>query len=109
VVTSAEGAVARVGEPGTLLGVFPSVKLSNAVVELAPGDTLVLFTDGVTEAHGADGLFGDRRLQAVLQSLAGAPADEVAAGLADAVVGHRAGGSSDDDMAVLVVRVEPRG
>jgi serine phosphatase RsbU (regulator of sigma subunit) len=81
------------------------VSVANASVTLGAGDTVALFTDGVTEAHGADGLFGDERLESTLRSLAGASADDIAAGVADAVTAYRAGGTSEDDMAVLVVQI----
>jgi PAS domain S-box-containing protein len=105
-VLRADGSVERVGTPGTLLGVFDSVSLADVVVDLAHGDTLVLFTDGVTEAKGAEGLFGDARLAAVLRSMAGRSADEVAAGVADAVARHGGGAPAADDMAVLAVKLD---
>ncbi len=105
VVVRADGRIERAGVPGTLLGVFSDVSVANASVTLGAGDTVVLFTDGVTEAHGADGLFGDERLESTLRSLAGASADDIAAGVADAVTAYRAGGTSEDDMAVLVVQI----
>jgi phosphoserine phosphatase RsbU/P len=48
---------------GALLGVFPDWKYENSTVELAPGDILMLFTDGITEAMDPDGEeFGEERL-----------------------------------------------
>jgi PAS domain S-box-containing protein len=105
VVVRADGRIERAGIPGTLLGVFSEVSVANTSVRLDAGDTVVWFTDGVTEAHGADGLFGDDRLESTLRSLAGAPADAIAGGVADAVTAYRGGGTSEDDMAVLVVRI----
>jgi PAS domain S-box-containing protein len=105
VVVRADGRVERAGAPGTLLGVFPDVSVENTSVMLGAGDAVVLFTDGVTEAHGSDGLFGDDRLESTLHSLAGASADEIAGGVADAVTAYRAGDASEDDMAVLVVQI----
>lgn len=46
----ADGLVSVVGEPGSLLGVFEDVAVSESVVELVPGDTLVFFTDGVLDS-----------------------------------------------------------
>ncbi len=51
-VLRADGTVEAVGEPGTLLGVLPDVRLSDTAIQLGHGDLLVLYTDGVTEARG---------------------------------------------------------
>jgi PAS domain S-box-containing protein len=105
VIVRGDGRVERPGVPGTLLGVFTDVSVTNVSVTLGAGDTVVFFTDGVTEAHGADGLFGDDRLESTLRSLAGASADDIAGGVADAVTAYRADSASEDDMAVLVVQI----
>ena len=55
-------AVQRVEASGTLLGVLPSPPLHDVTVELQPGSSLVLFTDGVTEARRGTEQFGERRL-----------------------------------------------
>ena len=98
------GTVAPAGRPGTLLGLFRTVELERTEVELAAGDALVLFTDGVTEAPGPDGEFGESRLRDVLRGCAGARADEIAAAVEAAAMAHQ-GAVSRDDMAVLVLRV----
>ena len=54
IVLRADGTAEPVGEPGTLLGVVEDPALSDATVDLGPGDALFLYTDGVTEAHAPD-------------------------------------------------------
>ena len=49
VLRRADGAVREIGEPGSLLGIFEPV-LTDTTVPIAPGDTLVLYTDGLTDA-----------------------------------------------------------
>ena len=93
-----------VGVAGSIIGVFPQTELVDAAVDLRPGDMVVLYTDGVTEAHGDDGLFGEDRLRATLAANSGASAAHVAAEVARAVATYRNGGG-EDDMAVLVIRV----
>jgi PAS domain S-box-containing protein len=100
------GAVEALGEPGTLLGPFPRARAHDASAELGPGDALVLYTDGATEARRDGAMFGEERLRALLGGLAGRSADEIAAAVEAAVVAHH-GGPLADDLALLVVRVRP--
>ena len=61
------------GPGGTALGVVPGLTYPTGSVDLAPGDTLLVFTDGVTEAVNADGQeFGRSRLSALFD---GRPAE----------------------------------
>jgi PAS domain S-box-containing protein len=90
---------------GTLLGVVPDPELVDVHAELAPGDALVLYTDGVTEARNEGQQFGEERLLEMLGGLAGSTADEIAGGLAAAVDSFRR--SASDDTAILVIRAEP--
>ncbi|HET9733334.1 MAG TPA: GAF domain-containing SpoIIE family protein phosphatase [Acidimicrobiales bacterium] len=92
---------------GMLLGVAASAHQCEGVLRLGPGDALVLYTDGVTEARDAHGtLFGARRLQHLLASCAGRTADGVARRVDVAVMDHQ-DGRNKDDVAVLVLRVPP--
>jgi PAS domain S-box-containing protein len=96
----AGGEVETVGTPGSLLGIVDVPELTEQRVELLPGDALVLYTDGVTEA---DRLAGPEWLAAHIQPCAGADADTIAAKIErEAVAAH--GGSARDDVAVVVVR-----
>ncbi len=56
---------------GTLLGVFTDPEATDVEVRLDRGDTLLLYTDGVTEARGPDGLYGAERLASLLSRLRG--------------------------------------
>lgn len=95
----ADGSVTPVGRVGTVLGLLPQVEIHEAVVELDPGDTLLVYTDGVTEARLGDELFGDQRLADAL-----AAADGGADRVADAVLAAVQGFTVDrDDVALLVM------
>ena len=88
---------------GALLGVFDDAELTDQEVRLASGDTLVLYTDGVTEERGDGGPFGEQGLVAALEGAAGASASEIVERIERAVLAH---GSGDprDDIAILAVR-----
>ena len=100
-----DGTIRCLGELGSLLGVFAKPSLIEQVVPLAPGDTIVLYTDGVTESRGPDGLFGERRLVEALRSLAGRPAETVVTELERMILAYRVGGV--DDTAMLALRLVP--
>jgi len=95
---------------GPLLGAFPSIALDEARVTLAPGDTLVLYTDGVTDARAADGTrFGDDRFRDVLRGAAsaGASARDLVATVVGSVRDFTAGEPAADDLTLVVARRLP--
>jgi PAS domain S-box-containing protein len=102
-----DGTVETVGKPGTLLGIFPDPDLSDEVVDLAPGDTVVLYTDGVTEEHEGANVFGEEGLRTLLQTCAGRSAEFVAERIEGAVAEFRPGPPLDD-IALLVLRILPQ-
>jgi PAS domain S-box-containing protein len=101
-VLRADGRVEPVGFPGSLLGVFEEIELRDVEVELAHGDLLVLYTDGVIEARSGNEFFGSERLSGLLAECAGLPAPHVAERVERAVIGFQSG-RPRDDVAVLVV------
>jgi serine phosphatase RsbU (regulator of sigma subunit) len=97
------GVVEPVGRLGTLLGADVTPVLADVTVELAPGELVVLYTDGVTEVRaGREEIFGHRDLAELLERCRGLGADSVAGRVEDAVL-EAAGGRPRDDIAVLVV------
>ncbi|HEX8771388.1 MAG TPA: SpoIIE family protein phosphatase [Acidimicrobiales bacterium] len=101
--------IRRAGSPpetlplgGTLLGVFTDAEVAKVRVELLPGDTLLLLTDGVLEAHGDTGEFDVAGVEQVLDADLGS-ALAIATELERAVLQHT-GGSITDDMAAVVFR-----
>jgi len=103
-VLRANGRVEEVVVPGMLLGAFEEVQVEAREVSLEPGDLIVFYTDGVTEAHGGPGGFFEAEgLAGALATCAGASAGSVARNIEVAVLDHQAG-SARDDVAVLVVR-----
>ncbi len=99
----AGGAVETVGSHSTVLGVVPDPRLHADTVELAPGDLLVLYTDGVTEVRkrGRE-VFGVDQLQALLGEIGDVSAAKAAERVEDAVL-NASGGPPRDDLAVVAV------
>jgi len=105
VLLSGDGAARPVGRPGMLLGPFADVEITDENVDVASGDALVLYTDGVTEAASpAHELLGEEGLLNALAGLPpGADADQIADAVVAAVVRH-VGGGPTDDLTLMVVR-----
>jgi sigma-B regulation protein RsbU (phosphoserine phosphatase) len=101
-VVRTDGTVEEVPCRGPLLGVFPEGTFVTGEAHLDPGDVLVLYTDGVTEARQGHEEFGEDRLRDLLASCAGMPASEVAGVVEEAVLTFQAG-VARDDIAVLAV------
>ncbi|HET9444114.1 MAG TPA: SpoIIE family protein phosphatase [Acidimicrobiales bacterium] len=97
----------RLGRPGTLLGALDDIELQEVTTTIRPGESVVLFTDGVTEARGPAGFFGDGRLTDLLAAMPEGGAGETAQGVVDAVVEFQEG-EPRDDIAVLVLKVPAR-
>jgi sigma-B regulation protein RsbU (phosphoserine phosphatase) len=90
------------------LGAIPGIALKEETVTLAPGDTVVLYTDGVTDAMtGRLEALGEKRLQAVVAANRGASATEMAEAIVQAVQAHVGGTPQYDDLTLLVVRRSP--
>lgn len=95
------GRVVPLGAPGTLIGPFPEVQLTEVTGRLERGDALVLYTDGVDEARRDGVLFGEDRLRRLLAARA-PDARGVAEAIETEVVRYRGGGELQDDLALVV-------
>jgi sigma-B regulation protein RsbU (phosphoserine phosphatase) len=102
-VVHADGRVDAVGRSGSLLGVVVSPTLHEVEIAIEPGDTLVLYTDGVIEARTRRGRLGHEGLQRILQPCAGASAMEVVANIEHGLTARRRGAELDD-LALLAMR-----
>ncbi len=87
------------------LGIMDAVEYDEAKLTLAPGETLVLYTDGIIEAEGPNGaMFGIRGLEHALTNCAGDP-DCVIASVNTVLREHEAGMQQKDDQTMLAIQV----
>jgi sigma-B regulation protein RsbU (phosphoserine phosphatase) len=90
---------------GTVLGLFPGQEYANETLELSPGDSLVLYTDGVSEANDATGaLFGEERLAACFAEGPAPTAAETVDRVLMAVRAFAGGAPQSDDITILALR-----
>lgn len=98
----------RLEAGGPVLGLFPGASYEQGAVQLAPNDTVVMFSDGVPEAlgPGADE-YGDARIAEVCLSNRGRPPADIVTALLDSVQEFTRGEPQHDDITVVVVRYAP--
>ncbi|QFR97785.1 SpoIIE family protein phosphatase [Streptomyces tsukubensis] len=113
-IRRADGQVQQLGVPGTLLGVTDKIRLTDMRFTLAPGDLLLLYTDGACEARpapDAQGLrgpmFDETALARTLADSRGLDAEATVARISATLAAHN-GGWASDDTALLALRVPPR-
>ncbi|MET1062169.1 MAG: SpoIIE family protein phosphatase [Aeromicrobium sp.] len=99
----ATGTVRELGEWGSLLGVVDAPQLSQEQRTLDDGDTVLLYTDGVTEARCGHDMYGQERLTALLAS-AGRSSHEVVTAVLGDVMAFQ-GADARDDIALIAVTV----
>lgn len=99
------GVVSAVDPTGLPVGAFAGVRYASRTIKLGPGDSLVLYTDGLSEGRDRDGEeYGAERISRVLAAHGGADVEAlVEACLAD-LSRHLAGGPRGDDLTLMVVR-----
>jgi serine phosphatase RsbU (regulator of sigma subunit) len=88
---------------GTVAGVWADLSYREVELLLAPGDAMLLFTDGVNEARGQNGFFGMTRLRDLLAGYAGASPETLCEAVEQRVVEHL-DGAAHDDIALLAIR-----
>ncbi len=105
---AATGAVSTLYPQGVILGVTDEPLLEEAELAVQPGDVLLMYTDGVTEAIDAhEDEFGEERLYAVLQTCAGASATTVVERVNAAVHAFIGDQAQSDDYTLLVLTRPP--
>ncbi|MFJ7213940.1 PP2C family protein-serine/threonine phosphatase [Amycolatopsis sp. NPDC098790] len=109
-IVRADGRVEEADTHGSLIGVLPEIESSGTDITLDPGETCLLYTDGIVEARGGplgDAMFGEDRLRQSLTECANMPADAVVERI-QMLASQWIGRGAHDDMAVLAITA-PRG
>jgi PAS domain S-box-containing protein len=97
-----DGRIREIGSPGPLLGGWEGTKWQDREVSVGPDETLLMYTDGVTDARGENDRFGSRRLRRVLKARAGASPSELLDQLEAVLNRFQVEGHSDDTGAVAL-------
>lgn len=108
-IVRTDGRVEEVLGSGTLVGVLPTIAGSTHTIDLAPGETCLLYTDGIIEALGGPlggEMFGEERLRRALADCAGMPAEAMVEHVV-MLATQWLGGAPHDDMAVLAIAAPP--
>jgi sigma-B regulation protein RsbU (phosphoserine phosphatase) len=92
---------------GPIIGTFLNEPYEQETIQLQSGDTLLLYSDGVTEAVNTDGVeFGEQRLRQVLVEWLHLPAYETATRVITSVIEWQGGARQHDDITVLVAKIK---
>ncbi len=105
IVVRASGEVETLAAVGTVLGVLPELGYAEHAARLEPGDAIAIYSDGITEARGADDEeFGEARLARLLVARRGDPAEHIVAAVLQAVGEWCPAEEPDDDITLIVAR-----
>ena len=106
----ADGRIERLGEGGLILGFQPDVQYDQQTVTIRPGEVIVLYTDGITEAADpssemvADDLFGVERLVDIIQANLNNSAREIQSAILEAIAEHTHNAPQYDDITLVVIK-----
>ena len=108
ILISSLGSPTLLDEAGLVLGLLEESIYENVTVPLAPGEALVIYSDGIIDAATHEDVeFGQERLLELISGLHGAPADVLLERIVGEVRRHSGDAPQTDDMTVVVVRRKP--
>lgn len=90
---------------GCFLGIMEQVEYQSETIKLAPGDTLVLYTDGLIDTHNSDKqLFGLEKVVEIVRANLNASAEELRDELYEATLNFRGSTEQFDDLTLLITK-----
>ncbi len=99
------GEIRTLQRGGLILGMLPDCRYEDETLMLTPGSTLVIFSDGVTEAENEQGaLFGEQRLKELIRHNRAEQAEEMVARIYQAVQTFTGANEQEDDVTVVVLK-----
>src|SRR5882724_2066193 len=105
--SDADGGSVQLTVGGPVIGLFEQCPYEQQTVQMASGDVLALFTDGVTEANNTDGdEFGEDRLRATLHASSHLPVEEIRSNIIKDVDKWCAGAPQHDDLTFIIIKVK---
>ena len=106
-VLRVDGARQELEANGMPVGMMEDAGFPSAEERLAPGDKIVIYSDGVTEAQNTEGqFFGRKRLQEIVTKHAGATCAAIHSAIQEAVTTFTEGAAQSDDITVLVLEFQ---
>jgi sigma-B regulation protein RsbU (phosphoserine phosphatase) len=107
-VMRADGNDAILSSGGPPLAMLEWFEYGSEVYPLAPGDTIVIYSDGIPEAMDPEGtMFGHERLHALLGSMRGESPEAMLEKSLAAVAAHTRGAPRSDDITIVIVQRQP--
>ena len=99
------GPLRRLAPTGPMVGLLPGAVFAEGRATMHPGDTLVLFTDGLVEAENLAGEeLGDEAITAVVRQLAQSPVEDLFEAILTTTFKHMEGGGFKDDVTLVVIK-----
>ena len=100
------GNIESLSAGGPPLGAFPNANYKETIVHYEPGDLLILYTDGITEAHNKEfELYGEERLFSLVPDIGEQEPQDVARRIIEEVATFRDGVEPSDDTTLMAVRL----
>jgi serine phosphatase RsbU (regulator of sigma subunit) len=108
ILMRADGRIEHLATKSLVIGAFDFAQYRARRVKLEPGDVVVIFTDGVTEAvNAANEMFGDERLEELVRANAHLSAEEIKTCVLDEVLSFTRGLPQGDDITLIVLKIKP--
>lgn len=106
-ILRSDGTEEWLSDGGPVLGILPIARYKEAKAMMMPGDTLVMYSDGVTEAAaaGSDDEFGEARVAETVRTAGDTPAEEIVRVVSTAVSQFTNGAPLADDLTVVVAKL----